>query len=95
MPTHCLINSNLIRPLTGSSLDLDSREGGGTWQKYRRKTQPVSVSHKGKLQVAPKSLTSTVQKGRGYLWPSVGNTEEAKEKCERVERAGMNRPKPS
>ncbi len=43
-PTHCLINCNLIRPLTGSSLDLDSNEGGGTEQKYGKNTACVSVS---------------------------------------------------
>lgn len=58
-PTQCLINSNLIRPLTGFSTDLDSEEGGGgTWKKYskkEKKTQLVSVAHKRKLQVALKS----------------------------------------
>lgn len=44
VPTHCLINSNLIRPLTGSSLDLDSKEGGGTQQKYGKNTACVCVS---------------------------------------------------
>lgn len=61
VPSHCLINANLITPLKGSSLDLDSKEGGGTEQKYG-KIQFVSVSHERKLQVAPKSLTHTVQK---------------------------------
>lgn len=62
VPTHCLINSNLIRPLTSTSLDLDSEEGGGTRAEIWAKIQLVSVCHKRKLQVVPKSLTRAVQK---------------------------------
>lgn len=60
MPSHCLINSNLIRPLTGSSLDLDSDEE--VHGRNMGKIQLVSVPHKRKLQVAPNSVTRTVQK---------------------------------
>lgn len=37
----------------------------------------------------------SLEKVIAFLWPSVGNIEEAARTCEHVERVGMNRPKPS
>lgn len=52
MPTHCLINSNLIRPLTGSSLGVDGEEEGGTLKQYegeKKKIQLVSMVYSRNL----------------------------------------------
>lgn len=70
VPTRCLINSNLIRPVKGSSLDLVSK-GKCTPQKYKRKKiQVVSVLHKRKLQVPPIILACSVQRAAAPLWTS-------------------------
>lgn len=90
MPTHCLINSNLIRPLTGSSLDLDSKEGGGTWQKYGEKNKACVSDSWGKITGGYKIPDTHCPEGHDKMWASVGNMEGAREKCEHVERATRN-----